>query len=168
MFARPELGNRVMAHWESEDLTSWSHGDIILRAPDWPNKQLYTMSVIRLAGTYFGFASVYNMPVSAGGNRQSLVENKERSPDGGRYDTLEIYLATSADGNEWRWLDSDKPFLTLGRPGSFDSGRLYVHHQPVVVGDQLYIYYTALDCLHYARHHGDPVHGAIGLCVLSP
>ncbi len=61
-------------------------------------------------------------------------------------DTLDIQLATSSDGKNFRrWRE---PFVRLGRRGQFDSGMLYMGRGLVARGDELWMYYTGYDRLH--------------------
>jgi hypothetical protein len=63
-------------------------------------------------------------------------------------DTLEIHLATSRDGIEWRRPGGGKPWIGLGEPGSFDSHQLYIASGIVRVEDELWVYYTGFTAGH--------------------
>ncbi|MFN8710558.1 MAG: hypothetical protein ACK526_06370 [Planctomyces sp.] len=58
-------------------------------------------------------------------------------------DTLDIHLAVSADGVHWTWPDSQTPFISLGDPGSFDGGSLYMANGGgVLTGNDISFYYS--------------------------
>lgn len=55
-----------------------------------------------------------------------------------------VRLASSRDNLIWRWVGDRKPFIPLGPRGSWDSMMIHpMFVPPVVVGDELYFYYTA-------------------------
>lgn len=60
-----------------------------------------------------------------------------------RKDTLDIHVAFSSDGENWRWPDRQTPFVSLGADGEFDSGSLYMANGCVDIGDEIWFYFGA-------------------------
>jgi hypothetical protein len=65
--------------------------------------------------------------------------------------TIDIQLAFSRDGKQWDRLPTRDVFLELGTPhgqgADFDSGMVIVS-RPVLVGDELWFYYTGYKAVH--------------------
>ena len=76
--------------------------------------------------------------------------------------TIDVELATSRDRVHW-WQpapEDRQPFLRLGPDGSASSGMLFASPWPVVVGDEVWIYYCGIGALHpYPGGGGRPSHG---------
>jgi hypothetical protein len=69
------------------------------------------------------------------------------------FDRLEeriyIQLTHSQGGLDWERFEDCSPIIPLGEPGSFDGGCLLgVSNPPVVVNDQIFVYYTAITTTH--------------------
>ena len=62
---------------------------------------------------------------------------------------MDIQLTVSRDGVNWQRACDRQPFLPNGPPGSIDAGEIYTARAPVVVGDELWFYYSA-----GAQEHG--------------
>jgi len=75
-------------------------------------------------------------------------------------------LAWSQDGLEWK--RHREPFIPLGTSGEWDRFNNSVATQPLVVGDELWFYYSGRTYRHgpYAAKDQGPVWGAIGLAKL--
>lgn len=63
-----------------------------------------------------------------------------------------VMLAGRRGEGDWFWIEREKPFIPQGPPGSYYStGAVPLHNEPVVVGDQLFIYFNA-----FARDREQP------------
>jgi hypothetical protein len=65
-----------------------------------------------------------------------------------RPDTLDIRLSVSRDGINWTRPQQDKPYIPLGKAGSFDSGSLYMGQGMIRVGEELWMYYSGSPLKH--------------------
>ncbi|MFN0195538.1 MAG: hypothetical protein ACKVT0_02250 [Planctomycetaceae bacterium] len=63
-------------------------------------------------------------------------------------DTLDIHLFTSNDSTDWQRRGDHVPFIGLGPDGEFDSRSLYPGVGYAVVGNEIWIYYSAYNCTH--------------------
>jgi hypothetical protein len=61
---------------------------------------------------------------------------------------IDVGLAVSRDGLEFSHIAGREALLPLGRDGSFDSRMTWVLPQPVIRGDQIFVYYAGS-----ARNH---------------
>jgi hypothetical protein len=58
------------------------------------------------------------------------------------------YLVCMDKDNNWKRLYRDRPIIPYGIPGSFDRrGVSPTHNEPIIVGDELYIYYSAASAI---------------------
>jgi hypothetical protein len=56
--------------------------------------------------------------------------------------TIDVRLAVSQDGIHFHRLGGRKPFLNLGTEGTFDSKMVWVIPNPIIVDDEIWIYYV--------------------------
>ena len=101
-------------------------------------KQFFIMEVMLYEGIRLGFTTVF-----AHGSREDQP-----------LDRGSIQLTYSRDGRRWeRW--KGRVFLPVSeQPGDFDWGMVYMAQAPVVVGDEIYLYYAGHG--HDHRHHLPP------------
>tara|TARA_Y100000758_G_scaffold220673_1_gene159094 strand:- start:1348 stop:2763 length:1416 start_codon:yes stop_codon:yes gene_type:complete len=133
-FMRPRVyaghWKRRIARSESCDLHEWSDPQMVLVPDELDPVELYGMPVFKYEGYYFGLLQMY------------YSESKA---------TIEIQLAFSRDGIKWDRLPTRDLFLGLGmqhgQGADFDSGMIIVN-RPVVVGDELWFYYTGYKAVH--------------------
>lgn len=130
--AWPQMGKdnarRRVAYSESRDLVTWSEPQVILTPDELDTNDFYGLQVFRYADYYLGYLWIY--------------DDDER-------DTIEIELVWSHDGIRWSRLPHRPAFIPRGRPGDPDGYMIIPAQEPVVVGDNIYIYYTG---------HGTPHH----------
>ncbi|MFO0870898.1 MAG: phosphodiester glycosidase family protein [Pirellulales bacterium] len=63
-----------------------------------------------------------------------------------------VMLASRQEGEEWEWVERREPFIPAGPPGSYyATGAVPLHNEPLIVGDQLLIYFNA-----FSRQPGSP------------
>ena len=164
----PQLGKYVAhtRHWdnemgyrrqvlqsESDDFLEWSTYGVIMKSDekDPPhNRQFYCMEWMPYEGVYFGFVPVYHVP-----------------GPGPWYDKVDIQLTFSRDGRTWHRAGDRQVFVPNGpNPGDFDWAMIYVMQHPIVVGDEIWIYYAGFSGLHWATGRGELQGGAVGLAKL--
>ena len=181
--SRTGLGNgmRVIIRSESEDFIHWTEPTVCLRYDDSDpelNRQIYNMEVMEYEGLYIGFMSMYHIapvpdPESKSGVRYVSAGSLPENIPG--FDSVDIQLAVSRDtrtwqrvGNEtWERVGGPGTFIPVGQEGEFDSGMLYVLQAPVVVDDEVWIYYMGSPDKHDDPLRGTPQQGGIGLAKLK-
>ncbi len=124
---RTDIPNmRVVARSVSKDFVNWTPAEIIVRPDevDGPDRgNLHDMAVMQYEGVYFGLLGVMlTDPTSY----RSLAQ--------------EVQFAFSRDGIRWSRPLDRKPIIPTRGPEWTT-----VLHPPLVVGDEIYIYYTGLD-----------------------
>ena len=62
--------------------------------------------------------------------------------------TVDMYLHHSRDGRDWKRLLDHRPFIPRGGEGSCDQFDIETATQPLVVGDELWIYYGGVNVHH--------------------
>jgi len=96
---------------------------------------IYNMFVFSYAGKYIGLPEVYN-------RRSSLV-------DQALFETITVELAFSHEGYRWQRINQGNQFIPQGSGAAWDSGMIFAMGSPVILGNQLYFYYSGTN----ARHH---------------
>ena len=128
--AMGKVSIRVIGRATSPDFLQWGlpQNQVVL-VPDELDPldtQFYTASVYKDRGVYFAFLSVYHV--------NSLM--------------VDIQLAFSRDGIEWQRVGNRQPVLTYGMPDRFDSHGIYVYSPPVVLEEEIRVYYQGQDEAH--------------------
>jgi hypothetical protein len=115
--------------------------DIWVQNPE-QRTEFYVMSGFSYGEQFLGLLSVFRLkkvhkPVSA-----------DQSPHDG---PIHIQLTHSRDGRDWRRFGDRSPIIPLGKSGSFDAGCILgVANPPVIYGDEIWVYYTAINTTHGA------------------
>ena len=117
---------RRVGQIESDDFLSWTNYRVILGADikDPLNQdQFYNMEVLPYEGLRIGLMTVFS-----------------DDPD---YCRGSVQLTSSRDGRNWRRFENRQPFIPLSnRLGDFDWGSIYPLQAPLVVDDEIWIYYV--------------------------
>ncbi len=153
---------RAVVRLESEDFIHWSpeRGDLVMASDehDSPLSEIYSLRGIPYEGIQIG-----------------LVHFFHNEPGDVR---LYFQLGVSRDGRTWQRLSDRSPFLPLGGLGAWDrSTHMPGSSDPLLVGDEIWIYYSGRNIIHPtrwqleddARELADlpPHRGAIGLATLK-
>lgn len=120
----------------SNDFVHWTDYQCILGADDQdpPNQdQFYNMEVLPYGDLRIGLMTVFS-----------------HDPN---YCRGAVQLTYSRDGRNWHRAANRKVFLPLSQPGDFDWGIIYPLQAPLIVGDEIWIYYTGYGVDH---HHQPP------------
>ena len=65
-----------------------------------------------------------------------------------------VQLTSSRDGRNWRRFENRQPFIPLSnRLGDFDWGSIYPLQAPLVVDDEIWIYYVGYGVDHLSLIH---------------
>ena len=153
---------RALAVTRSQDFVSWSEPTMML-TPDkeddsWAQNpeqrgEFYNFSGFPYGSQFLGFLPVFQvMSVKPRADDSFGVPQirANLSPWDG---PIEAQLAHSRDGLKWDRFEDRSPIIPRGQPGSFDAGMiLAVADRPVIVGDEVWTYYTG-----YNTTHGDTI-----------
>lgn len=146
---------RVVWLSRSRDFQAWSEPELVF-APDerddaWTagpqeRTEVYNMSVFAHAAGFLGLPTVFRV--------MTVRTRDEITPGQSPLDgPIDVELATSADGRAWARSSRREVMIPRGAPGAFDGGAILgVSSAPVSVGDETWVYYTAL-----TTGHGAPI-----------
>ncbi len=172
---------RLVSRIESEDFVNWSPKVTVIRRTkmDAPFRTChYGMRIMPYEGVYVGLLSAYH-----GETIEKIPEDKLWM------DKLDVQLTFSRNGLTWQrvgangaipWKDMDdnRNWKKAAREATFipygehkedwDWGNIYAYQLPLVVGDEIRIYYTGIAARHWGSYHGDPEPPStgVGLAVL--
>ncbi len=155
------LDMRVIMQYESDDFQNWCETGVIMRPDDkdpLQSRQFYNMEWLHYEGMDIGFIAIYH----------TLLGMEPDYPEGIAWlDTVDIQLAYSDDGKQWRRVEHNEPFLPVtAAPRSFDHSQIYVMQSPIVYKDEIRIYYVGLNGRHWSTVHQEYQGGAVGLATL--
>ncbi|MBW8039913.1 MAG: glycoside hydrolase family 32 protein [Planctomycetes bacterium] len=154
---KDHIANRMVKRLESDDLVSWDNEVVVMKADD-VDLATYDTGTPRPPVDYYG-AAVFKYPDVHGAYimlaqafwhwKQRPVEQR-RDESGSKElpkherlapSALDVRLAVSRDGKKFKRAGGRKPFLGLGREGSFSSRFVWAMPNPIRMGDELWIYY---------------------------
>lgn len=153
---------RAVVRLESEDFVNWSpaRGELVMASDELDSEisEIYSLRTIPYEGIQIG-----------------LVHFFHNEPDDVR---LYFQLAVSRDGKTWRRLSDRSAFIPLGGVGEWDrSTHMPPSSDPIIVGDEIRIYYSGRNIVHPTRWKVKddlpaltsipPFRGAIGLATLK-
>jgi hypothetical protein len=121
---------RSYACAESDDLKEWKNHRFILSMDpdDPPDTELYQFGCHRIGSSYVGYMSVFYL----------------REPQ-----VIDVQLATSRDGMHFSRVCRGEAFIPSGGLGYYDCMAMACSQpEPIVVGDTVYVYYTAANFPH--------------------
>ena len=152
---------REVLQSESDDFVTWRTHGVIMKAdekdPPW-SRQFYNMEWMPYEDVYFGFISVYHTLPG--------METKI-TPGLDWIDKVDIQLSFSRDGRTWHRAGQRQVFVPNGTSrDDFDHAMIYVMQHPIVVGDEIWIYYAGFNGRHWATKRKELQGGAVGLAKL--
>jgi len=143
-------GKRCVAMFTSREFhRGWSGPELIL-APDEQDDigalisgqrtQFYGMSGFRYGGQFLGLLNVFKIQKT----------HKNPAPGDAADDgPVDVQLTHSRDGLHWERFEDRSAILSNGSPGTYDAGCiLQCATEPVVCGDEVWVYYTAINTTH--------------------
>ncbi len=147
-FPKAVREKRLGAVLTSDDFVHWSEMKIVLvpdavddawvKAPD-QRTEFYAMNGFAYGRSYLGIVPLFRI--------ERIVEKTE--PNRSRYDgPMEGQLITSRDGLNWSRMQNRSPVIPSGP--DFDQSIMNVATGPLVVGDEVWHYYTAINATHGA------------------
>ena len=132
-------GQRIVGRTESTDYRRWTKAVEVLRGDErW---QTYAMPVFAYAQGYLGLVMVFDT----------------------KQDVVDCELAWSADTVEWDRIRPGTPLIPRGPVGCFDSHCIYAAAYPVILPDEIRLYYGGSNGPHTAWRDG-----GLGLARLRP
>lgn len=135
----------------SKDMQHWSEPHPVVVADEVDNKaarklkggtysEYYNLSAFPYAGQWLGLVTHFRRvepPSALFGNDE--VDGRKRSATG----IIDVKLVTSRDGRHWDRCSDRSPVIPLG-PHAYDAGSIFgLCNAPVLVGDEMWMYYTA-------------------------
>ena len=127
----PVMVTDEIDHMEAQKLEGGTHSEF------------YNMSAFPYGDQWLGFVTHFRRTGEPrikkfdGGSRQSFAEGP-----------IDIQLVHSRDGRTWNRCSDRSPVIPLG-PYAYDSGSILgLCNSPVIVGDEIWMYYTAMTTSH--------------------
>ncbi len=150
------LRRRCVGFSETTDLTKFPPLRMIMAPDDEDDRwcrpgtvdrtHFYACPVLPYETMYIGLLQIY----------------RAEDPEGYFHGPLWLELVSSRDGMHWQRMEGERrPVLDIGKFRSFDHG-MVIAPPPVLVGDELWLYYTGYDELHDLL----PYRSAIGLAKM--
>jgi hypothetical protein len=147
-FPRSMREKRLGAVLTSDDFVNWSEMRVVLapdrlddawvRAPE-QRTEFYAMNGFAYGNSYLGIIPVFRI--------ERIID--KTTPDQSRYDgPMEGQLITSRDGQNWQRGGDRSPVLPSG--AGFDRSIMNVAMAPLIVEDEIWHYYTAINGTHGA------------------
>ena len=118
---------RVVTRSESVDVVEWSQPEVVMSIAD-RRIQPYCMPVFYYCGIYIGLPAIFD------------IES----------DQVHTELAWSPDTISWHRICPGTPLLSnSGQEGDYDWGCIYAAQSPVLMEDEILMYYASSDERHY-------------------
>lgn len=132
---------RAVSRLTSRDFVHWEDEGVVMAADmqDPPMGDIYSLAGFRCGDVWVGLVQFFDQTV----HRQKL----------------EIQLACSRDGRNWTRLMDRKPVLPVGGIGEWDRFNQSIVSNPIVVGDELWLYYGGRTLRHSAKEGFGPDNG---------
>ncbi len=177
-FGPPNI--RHVSRIESSDFVNWSPKLTVLKNNtklDAPYAtEFYTFTALPYGNVYLGLLNTYHgetiQPIPADKPWMDRVDNQlVFSRNGVTWQRVAAFGAlTAADlrsDRDWKKTADEATFLAHGTADNdWDWGQVYPHHPPLVVGDEIRIYYGGTRNRHWASYHPEPIESGIGLATL--
>ena len=137
--ARPSVGDRRVAIYETRDWRSFSKPELLLQADalDTPSAEIYGMPVFPYEGMFVGFVWIYHTPpeVSAAYHAAADIDGPIKFLHG-KIDSQLIYSY-----NGWHFQRGLRdPFIANSEPGEYGSGTIHSSSMVVTDDDRIRIY----------------------------
>ncbi len=140
----------------SKELEHWSEPEPVMVADEMDHRvakklkggiysEFYNLSAFPYGGQWLGFVTHFRRvdpPSALFGNDE--VNGVKRSNTG----IIDVQLVHSRDGRHWHRCSDRSPVIPLG-PHPYDAGSIFgLCNTPVIVGDEMWMYYTAVTTPH--------------------
>ncbi|MEQ9461251.1 MAG: hypothetical protein RIG82_09900 [Phycisphaeraceae bacterium] len=142
------LAKRTCALTTSRDFRDWSLPAETIVADEWDDHwilgheqatEFYGWNGFRYGSQYLGFLTVFKVT--------GLI--RVHPPSQSAWDgPIDVQLIHSRDGRNWNRTTKREPVVPNG-PYDYDAGTILdIANNPIVVGDELWLYYTAINTTH--------------------
>lgn len=133
----------------SRDMQEWSKPTLVMAPDEVDDRQteaeggrwseFYNMSAFPYGGQWLGLVTHF---------RYSGLPTRKGPGQSDNDGPIDVQLVHSRDGRQWRRLEDRSPVIPNG-PYAYDAGCILgVANAPVAVGDELWLYYTAITTTH--------------------
>ncbi len=118
--------------------------------PEEHRAEFYGLGLMPYGDVLLGFLWVFNASGS--------IEETGGNQDG----PIHVQLTGTRDLRSWKRLGQRMPLLSPGEPGEWDCGNIYTCNRPIIVGDEIWLYYAGFN-----QGHGsdEDLAGSIGLAT---
>jgi hypothetical protein len=146
----PRVTGRQVFLSTSQDMQNWSDPEPVMVTDEIDHKQarlreggthseFYNMSAFPYANQWLGLVTHFRRT-----GEPSVKGPGQSSSEG----PIDVQLVHSRDGRKWERCSDRSPVIPLG-PHPYDSGSILgVCNSPVIVGDEMWMYYTAMTTTH--------------------
>jgi hypothetical protein len=147
-FLRPERNTpRWVCVSESADFVHWTPRRLIL-SPDEKDppdgREFYGMVAAACDRYFVGLLEIYHTL------HEGWTAHHPLPPDApANWETVDIQLAFSRDGDNWKRTVAREPFIPVGEPGSWDAGMVFPGQAVLARGNETWIYYHGFGERHY-------------------
>ncbi len=146
-----EAVGRQVALAVSKDMQNWSKSELVMVTDEIDHQEarlleggthseFYNMSAFPYGNQWLGLVTLFRrtgVPKILRGAGQSKAEGP-----------IDVRLVHSRDGRKWERCSDRSPVIGLG-PHHYDSGSILgLCNSPVIVGDEMWMYYTAMTTTH--------------------
>jgi len=134
----------------SKDMQHWSEPELVMNPDETDHAEtrklkggmhaeFYNMSAFPYAGQWLGLVTVFRR------TGPPPVKGPGQSGDDG---PIDVQLVHSRDGRKWQRCSDRRPVIALG-PHRYDAGSILgICNSPVIAGDDMWMYYTAITTTH--------------------
>ena len=134
----------------SKDILSWSNTELVMATDEidhiearklegGTHSEIYNMSAFYYAGQWLGLITIFRCI------GEPLVNGKAKA---GQKGIIDVQLVHSRDGCKWQRCSDRSPVIPAG-PYGYDKGMVFgVCNTPVIVGDEMWMYYSASTDIH--------------------
>ncbi len=142
----------------SKDMENWSEPQPVMVTDEIDTRaakllkggthsEFYNMSAFPYAGQWLGMVTLFRRVATPGQTAADLdgPDETRKTPDDG---PIDVQLVHSRDGRTWSRCSDRTPVIPLG-PNAYDAGSISgVCNGPVIVGDEMWMYYSAMTTTH--------------------
>lgn len=103
--------------------------------------ELYGLAAFRYEDLYLGFLWVFYASGSPGG--RDVWPYAQAG-----FGTIDTQLVSSRDLLHWNRVGNREPIVPRGEPGEWDGGMILAYGNPIIMGDEIWIYYRGINDTH--------------------
>lgn len=155
---RVKMNTRQVFLATSKDMENWTEPVPVMVAdeiddaaarqlPGGTHSEFYNMSAFPYGGQWLGLVTHFRRTETPGQTEVDRTgpDEEKKKPDTG---IIDVQLTHSRDGRNWSRCSDRSPVIPLG-PCRYDSGSIFgLCNSPVIVGDEMWMYYTAVTTPH--------------------